>query len=274
MNRSAFYASARARTSGIFGTSLSQPQVEGVEAILDEGEKRGTSLFHLAAILSEAYHETGGRMQPISENLNYSAKRMTQVWPSRFPTIAAAQPYANNPKALANKVYGGRLGNKFQDDGWRFRGRGLAQITGRENYEKFGIADNPEAAGEMATAVRILFDGMTKGMFTGKKLADYDYLVTRSPDAPGFKYYSSRAIINGDTASNGADIAVYAKAFERALVAAGYSAKKADLGITPKPSEPSVLQPKTPDLGTTPPAPSGNWLAALISIIAKLFKGK
>lgn len=293
MNRSAFYASARARTSGIFGTSLSQPQVQGVEAILDEGEKRGTSLFHLAAILSEAYHETGGRMQPISENLNYSAKRMTQVWPSRFPTIASAKPYANNPKALANKVYGGRLGNKFQDDGWRFRGRGLAQITGRENYEKFGIADNPEAAGEMETAVRILFDGMTKGMFTGKKLADYDYLVTRSPEVPGFKYYSSRAIINGDTAANGAGIALYAKAFEAALRAAGYAPKtvlNAGTTITVDLSKPpsdfvivgeghsGAFKPGAGGTGTstpaTKPAASGNWLAALISIIAKLFKGK
>ncbi|MGZ7268976.1 hypothetical protein ACXWOZ_09385, partial [Streptococcus pyogenes] len=86
--------------------------------------------------------------------------------------------------------------------GWRYRGRGLAQITGKANYAKFGLAGNPEAASGMAEAVRILFDGMTKGTFTGKKLADYDYFVTRNPDVPGFKYYSSRAIINGDVAVN------------------------------------------------------------------------
>lgn len=284
MNRSAFYASARARTSGIFGTSLSQSQVQGVEAILDEGEKRGTSLFHLAAILSEAYHETGGRMQPISENLNYSAKRMTQVWPSRFPTVAAAQPYANNPKALANKVYGGRLGNDGPNDGWRYRGRGLAQITGKTNYAKFGLAENPDAASEMATAVRILFDGMTKGMFTGKKLADYDYLVTRSPGIPDFKYYASRAIINGDTAANGAEIALYAKAFEKALRSAGYVPKAnlpagttipvdlpsgKDFTLTPV-AEANLDQPAKIEQG---PVPSGNWLAGIIAAIAKLFKG-
>ena len=281
MNRSAFYASARARTSGVFGTSISQSQVSGCEAILDEAERRGTPLFHLAAILSEAYHETGGRMQPVTENLNYSAKRMTQVWPSRFPTIASAKPYANNPQALANKVYGGRLGNKFQNDGWLCRGRGLAQITGRENYEKFGISGNPEAASEMATAVRILFDGMTKGMFTGKKLADYDYLVTRNPDVPGFKYYSSRAIINGDVATNGAQIATYAKAFEKALVAADYKAKAADLGTAPKPPDTSMSSPKNTDAGTIPsakieqgPAASGNWLSALLSALLKLLRGK
>ena len=98
MNRAAFYASVRSRTSGIFGTSLSAKQVEGVEAIVDEAERRGTSLFHLASILAEAYHETGGAMQPVSENLNYSAQRLTQVWPNRFPTLSAAMPYANNPQ--------------------------------------------------------------------------------------------------------------------------------------------------------------------------------
>ena len=156
MNRAAFYASVRQRASGIFGTSLSQPQVQGVESILDEAERRGTPLFHLAAILSEVYHETGGRMQPVIENLNYSAKRMTQVWPKRFPTVASAQPYAGNPRALANKVYGGRLGNTGPDDGWLYRGRGLAQITGRANYAKFGLSGNPDAASDMATAICFL----------------------------------------------------------------------------------------------------------------------
>lgn len=285
MNRSAFYASARQRASGVFGTSISQSQVEGCEAILTEAERRGTPLFHLAAILSEAYHETGGRMQPISENLNYSAKRMTQVWPSRFPTVASAKPYANNPQKLANKVYGGRLGNDGPNDGWLYRGRGLAQITGNANYAKFGLAENPDAASEMATAVRILFDGMTKGMFTGKKLADYDYLVTRSPDVPGFKYYASRAIINGDTAANGAGIALYAKAFEKALRSAGYVPKvtltagtttpvdlapSKDFTLTPI-AEAKLDQPAKIEQG---PVPSGNWLAGIIAALINLLKGK
>lgn len=265
MNRSAFYESVRQRASGVFGTSLSSAQVQGVEAILDEAEKRGTPLFHLAAILSEAYHETGGRMQPISENLNYSAKRLTQVWPKRFPTLASAQPYANNPQKLANKVYGGRLGNDGPDDGWRYRGRGLAQITGKANYAKFGLAGNPEGASQMGEAVRILFDGMTKGTFTGKKLADYDYLVTRNPDVPGFKYYSSRAIINGDVAVNGAEIATYAKAFEKALRDAGYSA------LVPKPA-PKPKPVPTPPVAESKPVPKQSGWAALIEAILKIFR--
>lgn len=278
MNRAAFYASVRQRTSGVFGTSLSPSQVQGVEAILDEAERRGAPLFHLAAILSEVYHETGGRMQPVVENLNYSAKRMTQVWPTRFPTVASAQPYAGNPRALANKVYGGRLGNTGPDDGWLYRGRGLAQITGRANYAKFGLAGKPDAASDMATAIRILFDGMEKGLFTGKKLSDYDYLITRNPDVPGYKYYASRAIVNGDTAVNGAMIAGYAKAFERALVAAGYPAaptgKTHDFvydesgGVIA--ASPKIEQPATIEQG---PIPTGNWLAGLLKTLLEIVKG-
>jgi putative chitinase len=75
----------------------------------------------------------------VVENLNYSPQRMCQVWPSRFRTIADAVPYAHNPKALANKVYNGRMGNVLNsDDGWNFRGRGATQTTGREGYGALG----------------------------------------------------------------------------------------------------------------------------------------
>lgn len=84
----------------------------------------------------------------IEENLSYSALRMCQVWPSRFKTVADVTPYARNPKALANKVYGGRLGNVNPDDGWTFRGQGLLQTTGRANVAKLAKALNitPEVA--------------------------------------------------------------------------------------------------------------------------------
>ncbi|ANK73723.1 hypothetical protein FA04_14505 [Ensifer adhaerens] len=268
MNRAAFYAALRGRTSGVFGTSLSQKQVDGVNAILDEAEKRGTSLFHLAAILAEAYHETGGAMQPVEENLNYSAQRMTQVWPNRFPTVASAKPYANNPRRLANKVYGGRLGNDGPDDGWTYRGRGLAQITGKTNYAKFGIAGNPDAAKDMATAVRILFDGMEKGLFTGRKLSDYDYMLFVQPPKPAFKYYASRAIINGDLAANGGDIDKYGKAFESALTEARY--QPASPGAEPTLAPPKPVSPANSE----PPTTETHWLARLLQALAALFKRK
>lgn len=73
----------------------------------------------------------------LEEDLYYSAERMTQVWPSRFPSVKAAAPYAKNPRALANKTYGGRMGNKRPDDGWLYRGSALKMITGYDNFLAF-----------------------------------------------------------------------------------------------------------------------------------------
>lgn len=87
--------------------------------------------------LSQVLHESN-RLESMQENLNYSAERMVEIWPGRFPTMAAAAPYARNPEALANKVYAGRMGNIEPDDGYRFRGRGPIQLTGRDNYEFVG----------------------------------------------------------------------------------------------------------------------------------------
>jgi putative chitinase len=81
--------------------------------------------------------ESGGFRQR-EENLNYSAKRLCQVWPKRFPSLAAAAPYANNPRALADKVYGGRMGNRAAGDGYKYRGRGPGQITGHDGYAALG----------------------------------------------------------------------------------------------------------------------------------------
>jgi putative chitinase len=71
----------------------------------------------------------------VVENLNYSARRMCQVWPSRFRTVESAQPYVGKPRALGNKVYNGRMGNRpGTDDGYNHRGRGATQTTGASGY--------------------------------------------------------------------------------------------------------------------------------------------
>ena len=94
------------------------------------------------------------------EDMNYSAERLTQVWPSRFPTLAAAQPYAHNPQALANKVYGGRLGNVGPDDGWLCRGTGLPQATGLSNFSRLAKAMNVsvDQCRAMLTAPATMFE--------------------------------------------------------------------------------------------------------------------
>ncbi|WP_160119619.1 peptidoglycan-binding protein [Rhodovarius lipocyclicus] len=92
-----------------------------------------TTPARISAFLANIHNETGGLRQ-LEELLSYSAEGIVRTWPSRFATVAEAAPYARNPRALANKVYGGRMGNTGPDDGWIYRGRGPMQTTGRANY--------------------------------------------------------------------------------------------------------------------------------------------
>ncbi|MDP3853138.1 hypothetical protein [Phenylobacterium sp.] len=87
--------------------------------------------------LGQLHHESAG-LTRLEENLNYSAERLMEVWPTRFPTLESATPFARNPRALANKVYGGRLGNNKVDDGWKHRGSGLIMNTGKANHQRVG----------------------------------------------------------------------------------------------------------------------------------------
>ncbi len=90
----------------------------------------------IASFIAQVAHESS-EFTRLTENLSYSAGRLQQVWPRRFPTLEVARQYAHNPLALANFVYANRLGNGAPEsgDGWRFRGRGPIQITGRKNYQ-------------------------------------------------------------------------------------------------------------------------------------------
>ena len=94
-----------------------------------------------AAFIGQCYHESGG-FKLLKEGLSHSAERLMKVWPKRFPTLESAQPYARNEKALANKVYANRMGNRDESsgDGYRFRGRGCIQLTGATNYYHAGQA--------------------------------------------------------------------------------------------------------------------------------------
>ncbi len=104
------------------------------------------SVEQRSAFLGQVFVETGS-LGIIVEDLNYSASRLPKVWGGRFKSAAVAAKYAHNPKALAEYVYGGRkdLGNDQPGDGYRFRGRGFLQVTGRANYTARGYANNPDA---------------------------------------------------------------------------------------------------------------------------------
>lgn len=143
------------------------------------------TLDRAAMFFGQIAHESM-RLSKTEENLNYSAERLCVVWPTRFRTLAAAKPYARNPRALANNVYGGRMGNVAPDDGYKYRGRGLKQLTGRDNYARMtnqlgvNYLDNPDAValpqGAVYTAVQFWVNakGNTfadKGDYRGLTLA-------------------------------------------------------------------------------------------------------
>ena len=92
----------------------------------------------MAAFLAQVAHESGS-FNFIKEGLSYSAPSLNKVFHKYFPTVASAQPYARNPQKIANKVYANRMGNgpESSGDGYKFCGRGLIQVTGRQNYTKF-----------------------------------------------------------------------------------------------------------------------------------------
>lgn len=94
--------------------------------------------LRLAHFVGQGLIETGF-LRYAAENLNYSASALRRTWPSRF-SEEDAKKYARKPKEIAEKVYGSRLGNEPEGsgDGWRYRGRGFFQLTGRDNYRRFG----------------------------------------------------------------------------------------------------------------------------------------
>jgi putative chitinase len=101
--------------------------------------------LRLAHFLAQCGHESGG-FRATQENLNYSAKGLNGIFKKYFPTEAAAKAYERQPVKIASKVYGGRMGNgpESTQEGYKFRGRGYIQLTGKENYTAFGKAINED----------------------------------------------------------------------------------------------------------------------------------
>jgi putative chitinase len=97
--------------------------------------------LRLAHFLAQCGHESGG-FRLTQENLNYSAKGLMGTFKKYFPTQALADAYARQPQKIANKVYGGRMGNGLEasGEGYKFRGRGYIQLTGKQNYTAFDLA--------------------------------------------------------------------------------------------------------------------------------------
>ena len=111
-----------------------------------------------AHFFAQTAHETGG-FKAFSENLSYGAKGLRGIFGKYFPTDAMAKAYERQPQKIANRVYGGRMGNGVEasGDGWKYRGRGALQLTGKANYQAFSdyikrpdVVTNPDlVAGEL-----------------------------------------------------------------------------------------------------------------------------
>jgi putative chitinase len=112
----------------------------------------------VAAFIAQCAHESGG-FRAIKENLNYRAVTLRKVFPKYFPTDELANAYAQKPEMIANRVYGSRMGNgdEHSGDGFRYCGRGLIQLTGKQNYQNF--ADSLEMSVEDVPEYLATFEG-------------------------------------------------------------------------------------------------------------------
>ena len=112
----------------------------------------------VAAFLAQCAHESGG-FRAIKENLNYKAESLCKVWPRYFPSIDIARQYAQQPEKIANRAYANRMGNGPEEsgDGWKFCGRGLIQLTGKDNYTRY--AQSTEQSLDEASEHLTTFEG-------------------------------------------------------------------------------------------------------------------
>lgn len=134
-----------------------------------------------ACFIGQCMHESGG-FKFLHENLNYSAKALMATWPSRFPNIEVASEYERKPEKIADKVYSGRMGNTEDGDGRKYIGRGLIQLTGKDNYKAASDALGEDLVANPQLVEEPRFAALTAGWFWNKKglnaLADSDDIET------------------------------------------------------------------------------------------------
>ena len=132
---------------------------EALSSILPEYEI--DSPQRVAAFIAQCTHESGG-FKRLKENLNYKAESLVRVFPKYFPSLDLAKQYAHDQEKIANRVYGSRMGNgdESSGDGFRYCGRGLIQLTGRNNYTKF--AESIGTAVEEVPSLLETFEGAVK----------------------------------------------------------------------------------------------------------------
>jgi putative chitinase len=136
-----------------------------------------------ACFIGQCMHESGG-FKFLRENLNYSAKALMNTWPSRFPDMDTAEKFERQPEKIANKVYSGRMGNTEDGDGAKYIGRGLIQLTGKDNYKAFGEAIGEDLVANPQLVEEPRYAALSAGWFFNKRnlnaLADVMDIETMS----------------------------------------------------------------------------------------------
>ena len=123
----------------------------------------------LAAFIGQCMHESNN-FKTLTENLNYSAQGLMATWPRRFPNMEFANQYHRQPEKIANYVYSNRMGNgsEASGDGWRYRGRGVKQLTGKENYERCGSGLGVDLVGNPDLLLDPKYAALSAGWFWNK----------------------------------------------------------------------------------------------------------
>jgi len=134
-----------------------------------------------ACFIGQCMHESMGFKVTV-ENLNYSAAALMRTWPSRFPDMDTAENYEHNPQKIASKVYAGRMGNITPEDAGMYIGRGLIQLTGKENYANCGLGIGVDLLGHPDWLSDPKYAALSAGWFWNKKglnaLADSNDIET------------------------------------------------------------------------------------------------
>jgi putative chitinase len=121
-----------------------------------------------ACFIGQCMHESGG-FKFLKENLNYSAKALMATWPSRFPDMDTAEKYERQPEKIAGKVYNGRMGNTSPEEAAAFIGRGLIQLTGKDNYMAFGEAIGEDLVSNPQLVEQPRYAALSAGWFWNKR---------------------------------------------------------------------------------------------------------
>jgi putative chitinase len=138
-----------------------------------------------ACFIGQCAHESGN-FKTLQENLNYSAEGLMKTWPSRFSTKEIADQYARQPAKIAGKVYNGRMGNTSEEEAAKYLGRGLIQLTGKENYDNCGKAMGVDLISEPTLLAQPMYACLSAAWFWNKKglnaladAGDYETMTKR-----------------------------------------------------------------------------------------------